>query len=163
MPLTFKTASPSHIPTITQLADKIWRSHYVEIIGLEQVEYMIKNMYSEEQLLKQMNSGHVFTLVYLNNEPTAYISVSTKDNAHYFIHKFYVLVNKHRNGIGTDILNHLLQELPQARTFELTVNRQNYKAINFYFKNGFVIKEIADFDIGEGYFMNDFVMVKTIF
>jgi hypothetical protein len=44
----------------------------------------------------------------------------------------------------------------------LTVNRKNYKAINFYFKNGFTIKEIADFDIGNGFFMNDFIMIKKI-
>jgi hypothetical protein len=35
----------------------------------------------------------------------------------------------------------------------------NYKAINFYFKNGFTIEKVADFDIGDGYFMNDFVMI----
>lgn len=163
MPLTFQSATPSHIPLIAQLAEKIWRSHYIEIIGQEQVEYMLKTMYSEEQLLKQMNSGHVFTLVYLNHEPAAYISVSTKDNVNYFIHKFYVLVNEHRKGIGTDALHRLFQAHPEAKSFELTVNRQNYKAINFYFKNGFVIKEIADFDIGNGFYMNDFVMVKTIF
>jgi hypothetical protein len=39
------------------------------------------------------------------------------------------------------------------------VNRQNYKAINFYFKLGFKIQTVADFDIGNGYVMNDFVMV----
>lgn len=124
---------------------------------------MLKTIYSADQLLKQMNSGHVFTLVCLENEPAGYVSISTNDNTHYCIHKFYVLVNKHRKGIGTMVLNHLVQELPKAKTIELTVNRQNYKAINFYFKNGFVIKDVADFDIGEGYFMNDFVMVKTIF
>ena len=47
----------------------------------------------------------------------------------------------------------------QPQTLRLTVNRQNYKSINFYFKNGFVIEKTADFDIGSGYFMNDFVMV----
>jgi ribosomal protein S18 acetylase RimI-like enzyme len=43
----------------------------------------------------------------------------------------------------------------------LQVNRQNYKAINFYFRNGFIIESIADFDIGDGYFMNDFIMLKV--
>ena len=39
------------------------------------------------------------------------------------------------------------------------VNRMNYKAVNFYFKSGFTIEKVADFDIGDGYFMNDFVMI----
>jgi ribosomal protein S18 acetylase RimI-like enzyme len=42
----------------------------------------------------------------------------------------------------------------------LQVNRKNVKAINFYFKNGFVIEDAKDFDIGSGYFMKDFVMIK---
>ena len=41
----------------------------------------------------------------------------------------------------------------------LTVNRQNFKSINFYFKNGFKIDHVEDFDIGNGYVMNDFVML----
>jgi GNAT superfamily N-acetyltransferase len=40
---------------------------------------------------------------------------------------------------------------------ELTVNRNN-KSLEFYLGNGFVIKEEKDFDIGGGYFMNDFIL-----
>jgi hypothetical protein len=38
----------------------------------------------------------------------------------------------------------------------------NYKAINFYFKNGFVIESLLDLNIGEGFQMNDFVMTLQI-
>ena len=34
-----------------------------------------------------------------------------------------------------------------------------FRIVNFYFKNGFVIEKAEDFDIGNNYFMNDFVMV----
>jgi ribosomal protein S18 acetylase RimI-like enzyme len=45
----------------------------------------------------------------------------------------------------------------QQKTIELQVNRHN-KAKDFYTKIGFTIKEEKDFDIGNGYFMNDYVM-----
>ena len=45
----------------------------------------------------------------------------------------------------------------QAAQLELNVNRKN-KAINFYKKYGFTILKEEDIDIGEGYFMNDYVM-----
>jgi ribosomal protein S18 acetylase RimI-like enzyme len=64
-------------------------------------------------------------------------------------------------GVGAQLLEYILDSNKNLETLELTVNRQNYKAINFYFKSGFVIKEVADFDIGEGYWMNDFVMTAT--
>lgn len=163
MQLTFKKATPNDIPVIAKLADTIWKQYYPSIITQEQIDYMLKKMYTEEQLLKQMQNGHIFTLVYFNDQPAGYVSVSTNDNKYYFLHKFYILVDEHKRGIGTCLFNYLLKQIPLAKTIELTVNRQNYKAINFYFKNGFIIKEVADFDIGNGYFMNDFVMVKSIF
>ena len=67
-----------------------------------------------------------------------------------------------REGVGSQLFECVLSDIQAAETIELTVNRQNYKAINFYFKNGFKIKEVADFDIGNGYFMNDFIMIKQL-
>jgi predicted lactoylglutathione lyase len=45
----------------------------------------------------------------------------------------------------------------EQNTISLQVNRFN-KAKDFYTKIGFTIKEEKDFDIGNGYFMNDYVM-----
>lgn len=160
MKLVFKTATTEDVDDIVQLADKIWKIHYPSIISMDQIEYMLQNMYSIEALVKQMEQGQIFTLVYLHNEPIGYVSISTNDNKKYFLHKFYILVDEHKKGIGTQLFNYILSQLKDAEIIELTVNRQNYKAINFYFKNGFTIKEIADFDIGNSYFMNDFVMIK---
>jgi RimJ/RimL family protein N-acetyltransferase len=61
-------------------------------------------------------------------------------------------------GIGAEAFERLLEHYADAREIRLTVNRQNYKSINFYFKIGFRIERCADFDIGGGFFMNDFVM-----
>jgi ribosomal protein S18 acetylase RimI-like enzyme len=162
MNLKFKKAGEEEIAIIRQLADSIWRKHYITIISMKQIDFMLNEMYSIENLSQQMKEGHQFTLVYDNETPIGYISISTKNNKDYFLHKFYVEVNDQGKGIGSTLLDHILKEAPATESLELTVNRQNYKAINFYFKNGFVIKEVADFDIGNGYFMNDFVMIKRI-
>lgn len=162
MNLTYKTASAVDVALIAQLADEIWKQHYISIISMEQIEYMLQKMYAPESLLKQMEEGHVFTLVYLNNLPVGYISLSSNDGKNYFLHKFYMKTQEQAKGIGTALLNHVLKTIKAAESIELTVNRQNYKSINFYFKNGFVIKDVADFDIGNGYFMNDFIMIKKL-
>lgn len=160
MEITFRKATKQDTPTIAVLADTIWKKHYPAIITLEQIDYMLDSMYSEPQLLKQMDEGHEFTIAYLNHEPAGYISLSTTDKQNYFLHKFYVLTQDHRKGIGSALLNYALMHLQHPHSIELTVNRKNFKAINFYFKNGFTIKEVADFDIGNGFFMNDFIMIK---
>lgn len=162
MALIYKKAAEKDIPVISQLAERIWKKHYVPIIGIQQVEYMLQKMYSSESVLKQMKEQQEYTLAYDDNIPVGYISVSTKEHTHYFLHKFYVDTEKQRKGIGSEFLGYLLQSLKTAQSIELTVNRKNFKAINFYFKMGFVIKEVADFDIGNGFFMNDFIMIKKI-
>ncbi|MES2590862.1 MAG: GNAT family N-acetyltransferase [Bacteroidota bacterium] len=160
MNLVFRKATTQDIPLIAELADSIWRKHYSDIITLQQIEYMLKNMYSEESILQQIAEGHVFTIVYADEKAIGYVSTSTTDKRNYTLHKFYISPDYHGNNIGTKLFTHLLSELSPLESIQLTVNRQNYKAINFYFKNGFVIKEIVDFNIGNGFFMNDFVMIK---
>jgi hypothetical protein len=41
------------------------------------------------------------------------------------------------------------------------VNRGN-KFLDFYLSNGFQIKEEKDFDIGGGYFMNDYILSLAV-
>ena len=48
-----------------------------------------------------------------------------------------------------------------ATSLQLQVNRDN-AAKSFYEKLGFVILKEADFDIGNGYFMRDYVMEKKL-
>lgn len=162
MNLKFRQATTDDVSLIGRLANSIWRKHYVDIIPPEQMDYMLNLMYSPDSLLKQISDGHKFTLVHNDETPIGYISLSTKDNKNYFLHKLYVEVDEQGKGIGSSLFTYILKEIPDAETIELSVNRQNYKAVNFYFKNGFVIKEVRDFGIGNGYFMYDFVMIKKI-
>ena len=48
-----------------------------------------------------------------------------------------------------------------AKALQLQVNRYN-KARNFYENLGFTVLYKADFDIGNGYFMNDYVMELSL-
>ena len=162
MKITFKCATKDDVNLIFQLAEKIWRKHYPDIITNEQIDYMLATMYSSPSLVKQIEEGQEFTIAYLDEVAVGFISVSEKGASNYFLHKFYVDVNQHRKGIGQKIWNHIEKNLKRPYTIELTVNRKNFKAINFYFKTGFIIDRIADFDIGAGYFMNDFVMKKSV-
>ena len=147
---------------IAQMAKSIWQNHYVPIIGEQQVNYMLNTIYNTSSLLKQIDSGQRYYFINNESENIGFLSVSINSrNDELFIHKFYILTRFQEKGVGTITLNNLYELFPQITISRLTVNRQNFKSINFYFKNGFVIEKIADFDIGNGYFMNDFVMVKS--
>lgn len=143
---------------IENLARTIWHDYYPSIISIDQIEYMLKKMYSKESLMEQMTQKKdTFYLVLVNHEPEGFISITNPEDKNYFLNKFYLIQNSAAKGKGTRAFKQLLSIL-QPNKITLTVNRQNYKSINFYFKNGFVIERVADFDIGNGYVMNDFVM-----
>src|ERR1700752_4834620 len=156
---SLKSATENDFATIENLARVIWDKHYVPIIGADQVNFMLKKMYSPEALRQQAKEGQKFHLVLNQNKETGFISVSTKDDKNFFLHKFYILQENQNKGFGATIFKQVFEDLYKAQSIQLTVNRQNYKSINFYFKLGFKIEQIADFDIGGNYFMNDFVML----
>jgi ribosomal protein S18 acetylase RimI-like enzyme len=153
-------ASASDIPVIYALAEKIWFDHYPSIISNEQITYMLSNFYSPGALTKQMEEGHRFYLVLQDGNPIGYLSESEVAEGDFFLHKFYIDTQLQRKGIGREVLDIVFNSKPNIRSIRLTVNRMNYKSINFYFRNGFNIEKTADFDIGNGYFMNDFVMLR---
>ncbi len=157
MNLTFRKATVEDIPLISQLADKIWREHYPAIISAEQINYMLRSRYSCEVIEEGMKNREQYFLAYLGNEAIAYASIELFDGYHY-LHKFYNDVSEHRKGIGKQFFDYLLTEIDSSVPIKLQVNRKNFKAVNFYFKVGFVIESVGDFHIGEGYYMNDFVM-----
>jgi len=158
--LHLKVAEEKDLEIISNLANVIWNAHYVDIVGQQQVDYMLAKIYNHDSLLEQLvQKKHIFYIIQKDAKPIGFISISSENQKDYFLHKFYIDQQKSNTGIGTEILNVLIKK-DRPKSLTLTVNRQNYKSINFYFKNHFKIDRVEDFDIGNGYQMNDFVMVR---
>lgn len=160
-------AIPATLPdleTVARLAHGIWMEHYPAIIGKEQTEYMLQKMYNPQALQAQWEQGHRFYFWYEGNAPVGFASIDAGAGSHGFLAKFYLQSAYRGRGIASQFLAYLEERLREAvlPAVQLTVNRQNIGAINFYFKSGFKIIRCADFDIGNGYFMNDFVMEKKL-
>lgn len=158
-PPTLTKAGIADCGTIAALAEAIWKVHYPAIITMEQIDYMLELMYSETALRRQMEEGQQFYLLHTDQSTVGYISFTDHGVGDFFLHKFYLRNDLRGKGLGTFFLQETLRIMGQPVSVRLTVNRQNYTSINFYFKNRFIIEKVADFDIGNGYQMNDFVMV----
>ena len=158
--LSLKIATKDDVSIIQSLANKIWRKNYPAIISLAQIDYMLEKIYSAQSLYQQMSEGAVFLICYASGKEAGFCSYNKQGNGNFFLHKLYVDTEMHHEGIGTWLLNEIFGKKDDLVELRLTVNRLNYKAINFYFKNGFVIEKVKDLDIGNGYWMNDFVMIK---
>lgn len=157
-------ATAADIPLIRQLTFAVWPQTYSSIISREQIDYMLEQMYNPGVLQKQIEKdGCTFIIVYDTGEPVAFASYNETGPQLWKLNKIYILPTQQGKGTGKFIIRYIVDEIKTkgAKALQLQVNRDN-KAKDFYEKLGFKIIETADFDIGNGYFMNDYVMELPI-
>ncbi len=161
--LDIRNASIKDIPLIQELTYQIWPQTYAPILSKEQIDYMLEMMYSDTSLQQQMRDGARFLIAYEDKVPVGFAAFQEIKPTLFKLHKIYVLGTRQGKGTGRFMINHIIEEIRKqgASTLQLQVNRHN-KAKDFYELLGFTIIEEADFDIGNGYFMNDYVMEKKI-
>lgn len=147
------------IPLIKNLANIIWPATYSELITPQQVDYMMELSYSASALKKQMSIGHQFIMALDEDKPVAFASYSAKEHVPsiYKLHKIYILPNQQGKGIGKQLIGYIKQDIDPVTSLQLNVNRNN-KALQFYQKIGFKIIAEENIDIGNDFYMNDYVM-----
>ncbi len=163
--LTFYKCSENALSTITALAQQIWPTAFKDILTDDQIDYMLNWMYSADQLKKQLEDGNLFFQIRLDNTPIGFVGLQENypDINTLRIHKFYLLPEYQGKKIGKWMMEQI-QELAVANNqvqLHLNVNKFNH-AVQFYERAGFVKMKEEDIDIGQGYFMNDYVMVKDL-
>ena len=153
------------MPIISVLAEQIWPKTYSQYINKEQLRYMLDLMYNKGELLAQLKKGYSFLIAEDGAKDVGFSCSSLIDSATqtYKLHKLYVLPEMHGKGVGKILINEIknLAQRNGGKFLQLNVNRNN-KAKDFYIKGGFKIKETVDVNIGNGFFMNDYIMELKI-
>ncbi len=159
----FKRADESEISAIQIIADATWKQTYISILSKDQIDYMYNWMYSKDELLKQFENGHLFYFIYNNWDIAGFASIEKIDDNICKLHKIYVVPQQQGKGVGKALLEFIINKVRSLGSAQLllNVNRKN-KARFFYEKHGFIIKEKADIEIGNRYFMNDYIMALNI-
>ena len=153
------------IETISRLADEIWRDHYMPIIGAEQVRYMLSHFQTVTAISNQISSGYRYYLLCCQDIALAYFAIlPNMQHRSLHISKLYVRTNWQHKALGKRMLAFIERYCRQndIEQIWLTVNRHNQQAIDFYLRNKFVNAGNLVQDIGGGFVMDDFKMVKHI-
>lgn len=162
--MTISVATKEQLPIVQELAHKIWPSTYGHILSKDQFDYMMELMYSIDSLEKQLVTKP-FLLVEDEGQFIGFVSyeINWENTSKTKIHKLYVLPTIQGKGIGKFLINHIKELALKAQNSALilTVNRFN-KAKEFYLKQGFHVVEEKQFQIGNGYIMDDYVMELPI-
>ncbi len=159
-------------PVLRQLADTIWRQHYVGIISAAQIDYMLAGRFSEGALREHMRAADKWLeLLRVSGTPVGYCGceLASMDGneaspAAMKLGQLYVLESHRGMGLGRFMLGHVAgraRELDR-RALWLQVNKRNTEAVWFYRSAGFAVVREAVFEIGGGFVMDDYVMAKRV-
>ncbi len=162
--LNLRAATIYDIPLIQKLVYTIWPATYGDILSKDKMDYMLQKIYSTESLKDQMvNQQHQFIIVNDRKDPVGFASFSNTDGTVWKLHKIYILPSQQGKGTGRFIIDQITRGIIKrnATALQLNVYRQN-SAKEFYEKMGFIILKEEDIDIGNGYFMNDYLMEKKL-
>ena len=159
---TIRKATTDDCALIRKLAWQVFPETYKDILTPDQIDYMMEWMYSEENIRKQMEEeGHVYLLAYEECEAAGYVSVQPEGEALFHLQKIYVLSYFQGAHCGSflfrEAIKYIKEVHPAPCTMELNVNRHN-KALHFYEHMGMRKVREGDFPIGNGYYMNDYIM-----
>jgi len=161
--LIIRPASFTDISFIRKIAFKTWPFAYEALLGKEQVAYMLDRLYNRSTLEEQIKNRHYFFIALKGYDAVGFASFSMMGDHVYKLQKLYVLPGEHKSGVGKVLLETVetVTKSMGAKILELNVNRKNIAKL-FYEKKGFRVVKEEDIDIGNGYFMNDYVMQKEL-
>ncbi|GAA0214063.1 GNAT family N-acetyltransferase [Kangiella japonica] len=158
-----RVASASDITLVEMLATKIWQEHYPDIIGKEQVDYMLAKYQSCPAIKRQLNDGASYYLLFEKNHPVGYFSYHFESDA-LFLNKIYVIKEVRGNGVGTKAIKYIASKALEqsAKKVRLAVNKFNSKTIEVYKNIGFKTVDSVEKDIGAGFIMDDYIMELSL-
>ncbi|KJD35008.1 GNAT family acetyltransferase [Tamlana sedimentorum] len=148
---------------IEALAKTIWESHYTPIIGEEQVAYMLKKYQSADAVKMQIESGYIYFIINSANEPLGYLAIKPEQDS-LFLSKLYVLKRFRGKGFGKQAIAFVEEEALKMGllNIRLTVNKYNRQSIKAYESIGFITTKKLLVEIGNGFVMDDYEMVKML-
>lgn len=162
--LVLSSLRPEEAEALAELAAHIWRQHYPAIISHAQIEYMLARRYPPPLIRQSLARGDHWDVVRAGDALLAFAHSFALEGGAVKLDKLYVHPQWQRRGLGRMLVERIeARARAQGRShLLLRVNRHNTQAIAAYGKYGFVVAREVVEDIGEGFVMEDYVMIKPL-
>ena len=158
-----KIETEKQIKDLATLANEIWHEYFICIITEEQIDYMVEKFQSYTAMSKQIEDGYIYYIAKDNGQAVGYMGM-TPEEEKMFLSKLYLKKDARGKGYASLMLSFIENICLEKglNSIYLTVNRYNEHTINVYRRKGFSVVKEQKADIGNGYFMDDYVMEKKI-
>lgn len=159
IPVTEKT----QITAVCRLAEEIWHDAYDALLPPGQTVYMIEKFQSPAAVTKQMEAaGYQYYLIETSGEHVGFLAIvpNHKRAGEMLLSKIYLLSACRGQGVIRRAFSFIFDFARENRIHKiwLTVNKENFHAQAVYRHFGFQTTDSVKADIGNGYFMDDYIM-----
>lgn len=147
------------IEELSRIASAVVKEHFDPLIGAAQNDYMISKFQSVEAISEQFAHGYRYYWVLKNGDKAGFFAFYPKEDKMY-LSKFYVLKAYRGHHLAKEMFAYIVAETHKEglSAIFLNVNRGNSDVIAIYKHLGFRIIREEKNDIGQGFYMDDYVM-----
>ena len=154
------------VEQLAALAREIWYAHYPSIISVAQIEYMFEERYHSRVVLAELRRDGVWwdKLVVAGGLAGFASYFLTGVPGEMKLDKLYVHPRLQRRGYGGMMIERAgaVARSRGCSRVVLAVNKNNRGAIAAYLKHGFRVADAVVKDIGGGFVMDDYILVKPV-
>ena len=124
---------------------------------------MLNKFQSTEAMKKQIEDGYEYYVSLLDDQLVGYLCIREEDGL-LFLSKIYLDSSMRGKGFGKEGISFVEKTASERglKGIRLTVNKYNSNTIAAYKKMGFIETKELVMDIGEGFVMDDYEMIKWI-
>lgn len=162
-----RVQTEEQVKSLCRIAERVWHLTYDSLVPEGQVEYMIEKFQSPSAVKEQMaRLNYRYYMMVCDGQDAGFIGFSPRyeGREELFLSKLYLLPEFRGKGAVRAAFALAEQEARKEglTRIRLTVNKGNVHAVSVYEHYGFRTVEKVETDIGCGYVMDDFIMVKEL-
>ena len=162
-----RVESQKQIDTLCAIAKIVWHETFDSLLPPGQTDYMIDHFQSDHAVKDQMaRQNYRYYLAKLEGEYAGFVGYAPwyEGQKEMYLSKVYLLSQCRGQGVVRRLFQWVEEETKKEglSKIRLTVNKKNTHAAQVYAHYGYETVEAVETDIGSGYVMDDYVMVKHV-
>ncbi|MCQ3034951.1 MAG: GNAT family N-acetyltransferase [Bacilli bacterium] len=150
--------SSSDIRNVASLGNEVFGGYYKTLLGEEQTNYMVDKFLSKKAIKNNISEGFVYYLINNEEQNIGFIALQYRP-AFLYISKCYIK-EEYRGQGNFKVIFNMIRALcykHNYKSIKLNVNKHNDLAINVYEHVGFTRESSETINIGNGFYMDDYV------
>lgn len=148
--ISVSKAKPNEVMDIKSLLSSTWVDTYQSLLPGDVIKTATTVWHDPKQLQSQIESDEFYFGVAKteDGEIVGLVTIRKMDDGVLFMNRLYVDPNHQRQGIGSLLLDAVIDAHPKAKVIKLEVEVDNHKGYGFYKKQGFVETAKKELEVG---------------